>query len=112
MPGFFEARANFKSIKKDDNFYIVVEDKNIVALTREPDTNTVKIDRDMYKFLLDNGIDYYIYNNGIEKRPIKKVNRMFNVLMQAENGYALCEQDPFWPIETQQQGVVWQTPSE
>ena len=32
MPGFFEARDNFKPTPKQDNFYIVVEDKNIVEL--------------------------------------------------------------------------------
>jgi len=112
MPGFFEARDNFKPTPKQDNFYIVVEDKNIVALTRSPNENTVKVSEQDYKFLLDNGIDYYIYNGKIEKKPPKKVERLFSVLSQGKDGYALHKNDPFWPVEKQEQGVVWQTPSE
>ena len=112
MPGFFEARDNFKPTPKQDNFYIVVEDKNIVALTRSPNENTVKVSEQDYKFLLDNGIDYYVYNGKIEKKPPKKVERLFSVLSQGKDGYALHKNDPFWPVEKQEQGVVWQTPSE
>jgi hypothetical protein len=112
MPGFFEARDNFKPTPKQDNFYIVVEDKNIVALTRSPNENTVKVSEQDYKFLLDNGIDYYIYNGKIEKKPPKKVERLFSVLSQGKDGYALHKNDPFWPVEKQEQGVVWQTLSE
>ena len=112
MPGFFEARDNFKPTSKQDNFYIVVEDKNIVALTRSPNENTVKVSEQDYKFLLDNGIDYYIYNGKIKKKPPKKVERLFSVLSQGKDGYALHKNDPFWPVEKQEQGVVWQTLSE
>ena len=112
MPGFFEARDNFKPAERKDNFYIVVEDKNIVALTRTEGENTVKVSEQDYKFLLDNGIDYYIYTGKIEKKPPKKIHRLFSVLSQGKDGYALHKNDPFWPESKQSQGVTWQTPSE
>ena len=112
MPGFFEARDSFKPQEKPSNFYIVVENTNILSLTREAGTNTVQIDRDTYKFLLDNDIAYYIYNNGIEKRPKKTSERIFTVLRPADSGYALFNCDPYWPTEITEGGYTWQTPSE
>ena len=112
MNELFKALNNFKATPPADNFYIESEQKQIIALCREPKDNTIKISREDFKFLLDNGIDYYLYDNGIIKKPKKKTDRIFKVLKKNIKGYSLQDNDPYWPMEIVEGGYTWQTPSE
>lgn len=111
MNELFKALESFKATPPADNFYIQVAQKQITALCREPKDNTIKISREDFKFLLDNGIDYYFYDNGIIKKPKKKTDRIFKVLKKDKQGYDLQDRDPYWPTGTIGGGYTWQTPS-
>ena len=54
MNELFKVLKDFKPMPPADNFYIELNGKDIILLCRELKTNTVKISREKYKFLLDN----------------------------------------------------------
>jgi non-homologous end joining protein Ku len=112
MDEIFKALNSFKSTPASDNFYIEVKNKEIISLCREPNNNTVKISQQDYKFLLDKGIEYFIYDHGIIKKPKKKTERVFDVLKKDVRGYNLENNDPYWPTDIIEGGYTWQTPSE
>ena len=112
MNELFKALKNFKPRQPDDNFYIELIDKEIISLCREEKSNTIKISQQDYKFLLDNGIEYFIYDNEIVKKPKKKTERLFKILKKDTQGYKLYKGNPYWPEEMQEGGYTWQTPSE
>jgi len=112
MDEIFKALNSFKTTPADDNFYIEVKHKEIIGLCREPNNNTVKISQQDYKFLLDKGIGYFIYDHGIVRKPKKKTERVFETLRKDVQGYNLQDNDPYWPTEIAEGGYTWQTPSE
>ena len=112
MDEIFKALNSFKPTPVSDNFYIEVKNKEIISLCREPNNNTVKISQQDYKFLLNKGIEYFIYDHGIVKKPKKKTERVFDVLKKDVRGYNLQDNDPYWPIDIVEGGYTWQTPSE
>jgi len=112
MDEIFKALNSFKSTSVNDNFYIEVRNKEIITLCREPNDNTVKISQQDYKFLLDKGIERFVYDNGIVKKPKKKTQRVFETLKKDMQGYNLQDNDPYWPIEIVKGGYTWQTPCE
>jgi hypothetical protein len=112
MDELFKALNNFKPTPADDNFYIEVKNKEILSLCRESNDNTVKLSQQDYKFLLDNGINYFIYDNGIVRKLKKKTERIFEVLKKDVRGYNLQDNDPYWPTGIVEGGYTWQTPSE
>lgn len=112
MTEFFKALNNFKPTLPDDNFYMEVINKEIISLCRESNSNTVKITQENYKFLLENGINNFIYNGSIEKKPKKRTDRIFTVLKKDVRGYDLEDNDPYWPTGIVEGGLTWQTPSE
>ena len=112
MDEIFKALNSFKPTPVSDNFYIEVKNKEIISLCREPNNNTFKISQQDYKFLLNKGIEYFIYDHGIVKKPKKKTERVFDVLKKDVRGYNLQDNDPYWPIDIVEGGHTWQTPSE
>ena len=112
MDEIFKALNNFKPTTTADNFYIEVKNKEIIGLCREPNDNTVKISQQDYKFLLDKGIGYFMYDHGIIKKPKKKTERVFETLKKDVRGYSLQDNDPYWPTGIAEGGYTWQTPSE
>ena len=112
MNELFKALKNFKPRQPDDNFYIELKDKEIISLCREEKSNTIKISQQDYKFLLDNGIEYFIYDNEIVKKPKKKTERLFKILKKDTQGYKLYKGNPYWPTGIVEGGYTWQTPSE
>jgi hypothetical protein len=112
MDEIFKALNSFKPTTVADNFYIEVRSKEIIALHREPNNNTVKISQQDYKFLLDKGIGYFVYDHGIVRKPKKKTERVFETLRKDVQGYNLQDNDPYWPTEIAEGGYTWQTPSE
>ena len=112
MTEFFKALNDFKPSPPDDNFYIEVVNTEIVSLCREANNNTVKITQENYKFLLDNGINNFIYNGSIEKKPKKRTHRVFPMLGKAVRGYDQQDNDPYWPTGIVEEGYTWQIPSE
>ena len=112
MDEIFKALNNFKPTPTADNFYIEVKNKEIIGLCREPNDNTVKISQQDYKFLLDKGIGYFMYDQGIVKKPKKKTERVFEILKKHNQGYNLQDNDPYWPTGIAEGGYTWQTPSE
>jgi len=112
MDEIFKALNSFKPTTAADNFYIEVRSKEIIALHREPNNNTVKISQQDYKFLLDKGIGYFVYDHGIVRKPKKKTERVFETLRKDVQGYNLQDNDPYWPTKIKEGGYTWQTPSE
>jgi len=112
MTEFFKALNQFTPSPRNDNFYMEVVDAEIVSLCREVKENTVKITREEYKFLLDNGIGSFMYNGSIEKKPKKRTHRVFPMLGKDVRGYDLHDNDPHWPTEIAEGGYTWQTQSE
>ena len=112
MDELLKALKSFKPKSVDDNFYIEIKNKEIVALRREPNQDTVKVSQQDFKFLLDNGIDYFVYDHEIIRKPKKKTERVFDILKKDVRGYDLQDSDPYWPTEIVQGGFKWQTPSE
>ena len=112
MDEIFKALNNFKPRTTADNFYIEVKNKEITALRRESNDNTVKISQQDYKFLLDKGIERFVYDHGIVKKPKKKTERVFEILKKDIRGYSLQDNDPYWPTGIEEGGYTWQTPSE
>jgi hypothetical protein len=112
MDEIFKALNNFKPTPVADNFYIEVRNREIIALRREPNNNTIKISQQDYKFLLDKGIEYFMYDHGIVKKSKKKTERVFEILKKDIKGYNLQDNDPYWPTEIAEGGYTWQTPSE
>jgi len=112
MNELFKALNNFKPTPPADNFYIELNGKDIISLCSESKTNTVKISREKYKFLLDNGIENFIYDGEIIKKTRKKTERIFLILKKDIKGYSLYDNNPYWPTEIVEGGYTWQTPSE
>ena len=112
MDEIFKALNSFKPTPAADNFYIEVRNREIIGLCREPNNNTVKISQQDYKFLLDKGIGYFVYDHGIVRKPKKKTERVFETLRKDVQGYNLQDNDPYWPTEIAEGGYTWQTPSE
>lgn len=112
MDEIFKALNSFKPTPVADNFYIEVKNKEIISLCRKPNDNTVKISQQDYKFLLDRGMGRFIYDHGIQQKPRKKTERVFETLKKDFKGYNLVDNDPYWPTEIAEGGYTWQTPSE
>lgn len=112
MTEFFKALDSFKSAPPDNNFYMEVIETEIVCLRREANNNTVKITQEQYKFLLENGINNFIYDGSIGKKHKKRTHRIFSLLRKDDRGYNLERNDPYWPIEVVEGGYTWRTPSE
>jgi hypothetical protein len=110
MDEIYKALNSFKPTPAADNFYIEVRNKEIIALCREPNDNTVKISQQDYKFLLDKGTEGFVYDHGIVKKPKKKTERVFEILKKDIRGYNLVDDDPYWPTEIVEGGYTWQTP--
>jgi hypothetical protein len=112
MDEIFKALNSFSSTSVTDNFYIQVQNKEIINLCREPNDNTVKISQQDYKFLLDKGIERYLYDHGIVRKTRKKTERVFEILKKDIQGYDLQDNDPYWPTEIVEGGYTWQKPYE
>lgn len=112
MDEIFKALGSFKSATSVDNFYIEVKNREILSLCREPNEHTIKVSQKEYKFLLDKGIERFLYDHGIVKKPKKKTERIFEILKKDVQGYELQDNDPYWPTEIVEGGYTWQKPSE
>ena len=112
MNELFKVLKDFKPMPPADNFYIELNGNDIILLCRELKTNTVKISREKYKFLLDNGIENFIYDGEITRKPKKKTNRVYTMLKKDKKGWMLYQSDPYWPTEIAEGGYTWQMPSE
>lgn len=112
MSEFFKAIKNFKPPTFSNDYYIKVENKEIVSVSRDPLNHSIKISKQDYKLLLDHGKEFYYYDGGLVVKPRKKTERVFKILKKDTNGYKLIEHDPHWPDGTVEGGHTWQTPVE
>jgi len=110
MDEFFEAFKNLGKTLIKEEFYIEIEDKKIIRLLDKPTNKTIKISKEEYKFLLDNGINEHLYDGGkIVKKPVEKPKRTFTTLKKNSKGYVFYDGDPHWPKdEIVDGGYTWQ----
>jgi len=99
MPGFFEARDNFKT--KNKKHFVTIDGK------------TVEVSLEQKIEILQSGESAWKWeNNEIVKKPQKKLGRYYTELTKTDKGYHFIDSDPYWPSEFKEGGYTWQQPSE
>ena len=100
MPGFFEALENFKN-KKPKKHFVTVEGQTVeVSLEKKLEITKAGIDAWTIQKVSD-GIVFV-------KKPIVPTEQKQTELTQAEKGITFYEHNPFWPMDTDSKGYIWQ----
>jgi hypothetical protein len=108
MDEFLKAfRAFREGLKDPDDYYMEVENKEILSLCREPKENTIKISKKDFMLLLDTGIKHFFYDGNIVRKPFEIKTKHFSVLKESDEGYRLLDNDPYWPEEIVKGGYKW-----